>query len=180
MRITGRQVSAGTTGVQALARSGRLLWYRLPLVGAISLFAIGCKSGGSATERVPVRDGLYDFVARTGSYDLRGKLLWASGEASIDSEIGYCRTDPMNTDTQTIRYQCESGSDLRGLVYIIDRNFPLNRSRWRASVAQTRQRQVCARYETRNNRQVCVQWRTETYEVSVPVGGLLTFTRRQI
>lgn len=180
MRTTGRQVLALTTSCQVRLRSARLFWHRLPLVVAMSLFALGCKSGGSATERVPLRDGLYDFVARTGNYDLRGKLLWASGEASIDSEIGYCRIDPMHTDPQTIRYQCESGNDLRSLVYIIDRNFPLNRSRWRASITQTRQRQVCARYETRNNRQVCVQWRTETYEVSVPVGGLLTFTRRQI
>lgn len=141
------------------------------------LLAAACKSGsGGGT---PAQDGLYDFVARTGRNDLRGTLLWMSGEVSINAEIGYCRADPMQTDMQTYRYICETGDELRNLVYIIDRRFPLNRSRWRAIVQQTRQRQVCVRYEIRNNQRVCVQYRTESYEVSVPIGGPLTFTRRQ-
>jgi hypothetical protein len=101
-----------------------------------------------------------------------------SGEASVDSEIGYCRSDPLQTSLESRRFICETGHEFQNLTYIIDLHNPLNRSRWRATVQQTRQRQVCVRYEVRNGRQVCVQYRTETYEVTVPVGGPLTFNRR--
>lgn len=172
MGETGRPMRRSQYLMRRVERLSARRFFTLAL-----LLAAACKSGGGGG--TPAQDGMYDFVARTGRNDLRGTLLWMSGEASINAEIGYCRADPLQTDMQTYRYMCETGDELRNLVYIIDRRFPLTRSRWRAVVQQTRQRQVCVRYETRNNRQVCVQYRQESYEVSVPVGGPMTFTRRQ-
>lgn len=143
------------------------------------LLAAGCRSGGSTLQTTPQQDGVYDFVARTGRYDLRGSLALASGVATIDSEIGYCRSDEISTSTQSFRFLCEvGGNELRNVVYIIDRRNPLGRSRWRANAIVTRQRRVCTRYAVQNGNRVCVEYQQEAYEALVPVGGDLTFTRR--
>ncbi len=143
------------------------------------VLAAGCRSGGSTLQTTPQQDGVYEFVARTGRYDLRGSLTLVSGVATVDSEIGYCRNDEISTSTQSFRFLCEvGGNELRNVVYIIDRRNPLGRSRWRADTIVTRQRRVCARYAVQNGNRVCVEYRQEVYEALVPVGGDLTFTRR--
>ncbi len=137
----------------------------------------GCKSAGGGG--VPTQDGMYDFVARTGRTDVHGTLLWMSGEASIRTATGTCREETRHPDPQAIHYLCLTGNDPHGLAVEIDRYHPLTRSRWRASEVKTQQRRECVRYEIRNNRQVCVQFGTKSYEFSVPVSGPLTFKRRQ-
>lgn len=164
--------------IRGRRRQGRrFAWQWSRTCIALVVLLGGCKSAGGGG--VPTQDGMYDFVARTGRTDVQGTLLWMSGEASIRTGTGTCRADPMQPDTQTLQYFCQTGNDPHGLVVVIDRHLPLTRSVWRASAVQTQQRRVCVRHEIRNKREVCVKYGTESYEVSVPVSGPLTFKRRQ-
>ena len=74
------------------------------------VLAAGCRSGGSTLQQ----DGVYEFVARTARYDLRGSLTLVSGVATVDSEIGYCRNEEISSSTQSFRFPCEvGGTELR-------------------------------------------------------------------
>ena len=133
-----------------------------------------CASSGKPG--VPVQDGTYEFVTRTGGFgDLTGRLTLRDGQTSIQPLQGQCREDPSRTGVERLRFLCDVGTEIENVTFTIDRRLPLTRSVWGGFVRQTRTRTVCDQYAMENGRQVCVRTREETYEVRTPVSGPLTF-----
>ncbi|MBL8961810.1 MAG: hypothetical protein JNJ98_18260 [Gemmatimonadetes bacterium] len=141
-------------------------------------FLIACAGGPPPASGI-TDDGIYDFTASTGeATPLRGSLTILAGALSLQPEIGTCRVDQAFASAERSRFLCDNTSDIERLAFLIDHRFPLTRSTWAGSLRQKRTRTVCAQYATQNGRQVCVQTRTETVEVTVPLSGRLTFRPR--
>ncbi|MGQ0647349.1 MAG: hypothetical protein ACT4P7_07235 [Gemmatimonadaceae bacterium] len=102
----------------------------------------------------------------------------AGGELFLQPESGNCRTDASYASFEYVRLLCDPTSDVEDLAFVLDKRYPLTRSRWTGRIRQRRQRTVCTEYATQNGRRVCVRSRTETYEVMTNLSGPLTFTRR--
>ena len=151
-------------------------WAPLSRWGVVLLLA--CAGGPSPASGI-TDDGIYDFTASTGeATPLRGSLTIVAGDLTLRPEFGSCRVDQAFASTERSRFLCDNTSDVERLAFLIDHRFPLTRSTWAGSMRQKRTRTVCAQYATQNGRQVCVQTRTETVEVSVPLAGRLTFRPR--
>lgn len=126
-------------------------------------------------------DGIYDFTASTGeSAPLRGSLTILAGAIALRPEFGSCRIDQAYASSERTRFLCDNTSEVERLAFLVDHRFPLTRSQWNGTVRQRRTRTVCARYATQNGRQVCVEQRQETVEVTTPVSGRLTFRPRPV
>lgn len=82
-----------------------------------------------------------------------------------------CRPVVGAPDQNAIRYVCT------GVLLTFDRRNPALRSKWSTSVTVRRRREVCARSEVRNGREVCVQRAVETYEAREPKSGTLQVRR---
>lgn len=142
------------------------------------LLLTACR-GPSPETAVTPSDGIYEFTASTGeAQPLRGALTVVAGSLGLRPEFGTCRIDHAYASSERTRYLCDHNSEIDQLAFLIDNRAPLIRSTWAGRVRQRRTRTVCAQYATQNGRQVCVQQRTETYEVVVPVSGRLIFRTR--
>jgi hypothetical protein len=138
-------------------------------------------AGGPAPRGAVSVDGIHDFTASTGeATPLRGTLTIVAGELSLRPEFGTCRIDQAFASSERTRYLCDHSSDVEQLAFLVDHRFPLTRSSWTGRVRQQRTRTVCARYATQNGRQVCVETRNETVEVTVPLSGRLVFRPRPV
>ncbi|MBL8982388.1 MAG: hypothetical protein JNL26_09385, partial [Gemmatimonadetes bacterium] len=142
-------------------------WGALGILGALALAAC---AGGPPPQTAVTEDGIYDFTGSTGeATTLRGSLTILAGSMSLSPEFGTCRVDQAVSSTERSRFLCDNTSDVEQLAFIIDLRFPLTRSSWSGRLRRRQTRTVCARYATQNGRQVCVQTRTETVDVMVPV-----------
>ena len=137
--------------------------------------AMAC-AGGPSPQTAVTEDGIYDFTGSTGeATTLRGSLTVLAGAMSLRPEFGSCRIDQAASSTERTRFLCDNTSEVEQLAFLLDLRFPLTRSSWSGRLRRRQTRTVCARYATQNGRQVCVQTRTETVDVMVPVSGPLTF-----
>lgn len=147
---------------------------RTMFLAVVATASAACASSGA--RNVPVQDGTYEFITRTGGYgDLTGRLTLRDGQPSIQPLQGQCREDPSRAGVERFRFICDVGSELENVTFTIDRRLPLTRSVWGGVVRQTKTRTVCDQYAMENGRQVCVRTREETYEVRTSVSGPLTF-----
>lgn len=129
----------------------------------------------NATPREPAEasGGTYAFSASTPNQLIRGTVLVGSAGTSVQFETACqpeatvrARPSGMPSSTSVMSYYC-SGSWLT-----FDRRNPAT-AKWYASVEMLRRREVCARYETQNGRQVCVSRTTESYSVfETRTGGI--------
>jgi hypothetical protein len=149
-----------------------------PLGRWCCLGVIACAGGPSPRAGI-TDDGIYDFTASTGeATPLRGSLTILAGALTLRPEFGSCRVDQAFASAERTRYLCDNTSEVERLAFLIDHRFPLTRSTWTGSIRQKRTRTICAQYATQNGRQVCVQTRTETVEVTESLSGRLTFRPR--
>jgi hypothetical protein len=124
----------------------------------------GSRSAPSAESSSPM-EGTYEFSASTPNQLMRGRINKTSSGLGIDFETS-CHSE---TTTRPRPRGMPSGSSVAGYYcsgawLTFDRRNP-GVAKWYASVEQPRRREVCARYETQNGRQVCVSRSTETYYV---------------
>ena len=129
------------------------------------VFGCGGSRGTPAVEAPSSLDGLYEFSATTPNQNIRGNLRSTSEGLGIQFETA-CQPEVttrgrprgMPSNTSVAIYYCS------GAWLTFDRRNPAT-AKWYATVDLPRRREVCARYETQNGRQVCVSRATETYYV---------------
>lgn len=134
-----------------------------------------CASAGTRTaspDAARSADGIYEFTANTPNQLIRGSIRVGPEGTGIQFETA-CQPEatirPMpstmpSATTTSMRYYCS------GAWLTFDRSNPVQ-AMWHTTVEVPRRREVCARYETQNGRQVCVSRTTETYYVPEPRSG---------
>ena len=127
---------------------------------------VACASAGNSTrEATRPAEGLYEFSANTPNQLIRGNIRMDSSGTGVQFETA-CQTEAtvrgmpsgMPSSTGMMRYYCS------GAWLTFDRRNPQT-AKWFATVPIPRRREVCARYDTVNGRQVCASRTTETYYV---------------
>ena len=145
-----------------------------------SAILLSCASGGSpTTSRDPAGmvGATYDFVATTPRQVIRGSIRIEADTMYLDAErdcLSNIRSEPIGRGNKAgvFRYGCA------GATLEFDSRNPIRASRWFATVAVQRLREVCAQREVRNGREVCVRTEIERYEVPESRSGTIQVTRR--
>ena len=132
------------------------------------LLLVSCATAGTSVatgDAARPIEGTYEFSASTPNQLIRGSVFVGPEETRVQFETtcqpeATVRPRPrsMPSSTSVMTYYCG------GTWLAFDRRNPAA-ANWFASVEVPRRREVCARYETQNGRQVCVSRTTETYSV---------------
>jgi hypothetical protein len=147
-------------------------------VACIVLNACGGSRSAPSDQAPPAAsEGRYEFSATTPSQVIRGTVRVSSDAMDVQFETP-CQSDAamrgvpsgMPSSTSVARYNCG------GAWLTFDRRNPSS-AKWFASVQLPRRREVCARYETQNGRQVCVSRSTETYYINETRTGVIQVRR---
>lgn len=120
-----------------------------------------CASAGSTAgnpEPLATRQGIYDFSASIEGRFVRGKLNVLPDTILVESESGDC--GQVTSDSRFFRVGCGSAN---WALLTFDRGNPGQGAKWVGKLPVQRRREVCARYEVRSGREVCVARKTETY-----------------
>lgn len=150
----------------------------IAVTACIALGACGGSRGAPSDEALPAsREGRYEFSATTPNQVVRGTVRVGSDAMDVQFETP-CQPDAttrgmpsgMPSSTSVSRYYCS------GAWLTFDRRNPSS-AKWFASVQLPRRREVCARYETQNGRQVCVSRSTETYYINETRTGVIQVRR---
>ena len=145
----------------------------LPILAFATLAA--CSSaGGTAGSPEPraTRQGIYDFSASIQGSLVRGKLNVLSDTILVDAENGDCAA--VTGNSRFFRVGCRS---LDWALLMFDRGNPGQGAKWEGNVPVQRRREVCARYEVRNGREVCAAMKSETYTALEPRSGPVQMRR---
>ena len=127
-----------------------------------------CASGGTGTATraaTQPAEGTYEFSANTPNQLIRGNIRVGPEGTAVRFETA-CQSEAtvrarprgMPSSVSMMSYHCG------GTWLTFDRSNPAH-AKWYSTVELPRRREVCARYDTVNGRQVCVSRTTETYYV---------------
>lgn len=137
----------------------------------------GSRSAPTVEAPSASREGLYEFSASTPNQVIQGTIRL--GSEALDVQFATpCQPEAktrgmpsgMPSSTSVSRYYCS------GTWLTFDRRNPTS-AKWFSLVELPRRREVCARYETQNGRQVCVSRSTETYYVNESRSGVIQVRR---
>jgi len=138
--------------------------------------ASAAKTAAASTAPV-TRGGIYEFSASIEGRTVRGMLHVSGDTALVDSDGRDCGI--ANWDSRFINVTCQSTSvvtqsqryAVSGAILKFDRGNPSLGAKWVGNLPVLKRREVCARYEVRNGREVCVARRSESYETLEPKSG---------
>ena len=124
-------------------------------------------------------DGRYEFTANSPNQLIRGTIRTDASGTNVQFETA-CQSEAttrsmprgMPSGSSVARYYCS------GAWLTFDKRNPAS-AKWFATVQLPRRREVCARYETRDGRQVCASKTTETYYVDETRSGGIQVRRVQ-
>lgn len=146
-------------------------------VACLATVACGGSRSAPASESPSAMEGTYEFSASTPNQLVRGTLNMTADRLGIQFETE-CQTAttpqprPRDMGQGVAAYYCSAS------WLTFDRRNPAN-AKWYATVQQPRRREVCARYDTVNGRQVCASKTTETYYVNETRSGGIQVRRVQ-
>lgn len=147
-------------------------------LGCASLAACASRSGSPATQPPtgPI-EGNYQYIANLPGQQVRGLLRVLADTMVIVPLADYCQPVMGTPDPIVLRYTCNGTGKFEQLTLTLDRRNPAQFSKWSASLAVRKQREVCTRYAMQDGRQVCVQTKTEQYETTESRSGNLQVRR---
>lgn len=150
--------------------------FLLSILTAATLAACASAGSSTASREVPGSvEGTYEFFASVPEQHLRGTLRVHPDTMFVDiddARCAYAAGLPNNQGDQNVfRFGCG------GAMLTFDRRNPVQFSKWSATIQVPRRREVCARYDTVNGRQVCVSRTTETYYVAENRSGGIQLRR---
>ena len=159
-----------------------------PAVAFLTLAALACASTGQTASRQepPVsRLGIYEFSASVEGRPISGRLHVRPDTILVESENGDC--GQATSDARFFNVGCRGTEVLTstenrvvtGAILKFDRGNPGQGAKWAGNMPVRKRREVCARYEVRNGREVCAGMKTETYEVTEPRSGPVQMRRVQ-
>jgi hypothetical protein len=160
-----------------------------PAVGSLSFAALAaCASSGqtSASQELPVsRLGIYEFSASIEGRPVSGRLHVRPDTILVESETSDC--GQVTSDARTFNVGCrgtevttsDQNRAVTGAILKFDRGNPGQGAKWAGNMPVRKRREVCARYEVRNGREVCAGMKTETYEATEPRSGPVQVRRVQ-
>lgn len=150
----------------------------LPAIALATLIACASTGGTAGRTDQPVsRLGIYEFSASVNGRPVSGRLHVRPDTILVESGNGDC--GQATSDARFFNVGCRSTEVLTsaenrvvsGAILKFDRGNPSQGAKWAGNVPVRKRREVCARYEVRNGREVCAGRKTETYETSEPRSG---------
>ena len=149
---------------------------RLSILVCATLTACASRSA-EPREPAEASGATYAFSANTPHQLIRGTVLVGPEGTGVQFDTPCqreatvrARPTGMPSSTSVLSYYCS------GTWLTFDRRNPAT-AKWYASVEILRRREVCARYETQNGRQVCVSRKMETYTVTESRSGAIQVRR---
>ncbi len=137
----------------------------------IVVTACGGSRSSPTVEAPSPAEGTYEFVANTPTQVIRGTVNLTSSGVGVQFEAP-CQ--PQVTPQPRPRAMPSAGAlaiyQCSGAWLTFDKSNPSS-AKWYANIQQPHQREVCARYDTVNGRQVCASRTTETYYVNESRSG---------
>jgi hypothetical protein len=152
-----------------------------PLLRTIALATLtACAStGGTAGSpaQTESRLGIYEFSAIVEGRPISGRLHVRPDTILVESPNGDC--GQATSDARFFNVGCRGTEVLTsaenrvvsGAILKFDRGNPAQGAKWAGNMPVRKRREVCARYEVRNGREVCAGMKTETYETTEPRSG---------
>ena len=161
-----------------------------PLLRTIALATVtACASTGGTAGSLdqPVsRLGIYEFSASVEGRPISGRLHVRPDTILVESPNGDC--GQATSDARFFNVGCratevvtstENRVATGGAILKFDRGNPGQGAKWAGNMPVRKRREVCARYEVRNGREVCAGMKTETYETTEPRSGPVQMRRVQ-
>lgn len=140
---------------------------------AVTLTA-GCSRRPPSVAAEP-EGGMYEFSAHVGSEILQGTMLVMPDTIVVRAEEAQCIPETMGKDPLVLRYHCRGTPNS---TLVIDRKHPASSSKWYGTQVRRGYRTVCDAYgQNALGQRVCLSSRTEAYEQSTPISGMLRMRR---
>ena len=153
----------------------------------IAAFAACATAGRTSVSQDPVasRLGFYEFSASVDGRPISGRLHVRPDTILVESENGDC--GQATSDARFFNVGCRGTEVLTstenrvvtGAILRFDRGNPGQGAKWGGNMPVRKRREVCARYEVRNGREVCAGMKSETYEATEPRSGPVQVRRVQ-
>lgn len=150
----------------------------LPTIALATLTACASTGGTAGSPDQPgSRLGIYEFSASVEGRPITGRLHVRPDTILVESPNGDC--GQATSDARFFNVGCRGTEVLTsaenrvvsGAILKFDRGNPGQGAKWAGNMPVRKRREVCARYEVRNGREVCAGMKTETYETTEPRSG---------
>jgi hypothetical protein len=145
-----------------------------------------CATGGAPRTNLqqPLSSlGTYEFSASirgqmvTGTLYVRPDTILVGGDCS--RSVSDSRFFNVGCSTAPVTTSAESKTQGIGALLRFDRGNPDQGAKWSGNIPVQKRREVCARYETRDGRQVCASKTYETYVELQSTSGPVQMRRVQ-
>ena len=152
-----------------------------PLIHTLALATLTACASTGGTAGSPAQSesrlGIYEFSAIVEGRPISGRLHVRPDTILVESPSGDC--GQATSDARFFNVGCRGTEVLTSsenrvvssAILKFDRGNPGQGAKWTGNMPVRKRREVCARYEVRNGREVCAGMKTETYETTEPRSG---------